>query len=576
MAQLTTDSLIEDTARQRRLSRHMLTEVWEALNRYISSSIDQQRTLGLPNFGQIGWRLGPTSRWKPFFQLEDSFIRAYAAESKGPRVPQDKVSAGEDLNFSKAAIKFSQNLTKDDFFTGFKALVQHIGETISTGQPVNIEFEVGKLIARDSAVSFEFSPHISMQENLEGDDMSLSSFVGADYRPAPTFSEPPPEAYTLSVHGSTPGATPYRAPSVLSEDAISQASSRSWTQAVPLARPTQDAGRTPPPRSVASSQMRGASNVVPSNSNLVPMATVQEEETQVPRLGQSSKFEAVHDQALGRHVAKLSEAAATAIAEKDMWEQHLQRCVEEEHKDQQWRRAIVKDYSEQLKAQIKQAEERRHRGRLEAIEQASMHDFPNFAEMHAINGVDAEAYVLQRKANLKADLDQQVAFKQRLQLNAKQRERDLEMSHNSAVQQEVEVLKTDGVEKRRTDMSNLCQAWEQQCKLRALRKAIDNHTRAGIQPQHIASLVSGVGSSAPSSARGVAGATGTYAGKPGVQLGVGGGDMPPRQQALVGYSGSEAGSGASRPVTGSVRRIPIGAAASLALQKERLAGGIRR
>mmetsp|Transcript_29026 Transcript_29026/g.66725 ORF Transcript_29026/g.66725 Transcript_29026/m.66725 type:complete len:557 (+) Transcript_29026:80-1750(+) len=550
MSLLNTEQILEDTARQRRLSVSTLAEVWSALNAYITASMEQQRTLVVPSLCKIGWRLNAISKWRPFFHLDESFTRAYGVECNAPHPPPDKVAAGEELNFSKAAIRFSQGLTKDEFYIGLKALVHHIGETFATGQPVTLDLEVGKLISRDSVVAFEFAPTYAVDPG-EGDDLSVA--MSHERRRVPTFAEPPPEAYMLSVHGSTPGAGSHCAASAVSgDDAMSQAPSSAWSPRM------QAAGRTPPqiPRQIPVAQQGSSS--VPSEA---PAELLQERRVEQPTLQSLTKFDAVHDQALERHVAKLGEAAATAIAEKDMWEQHLQRCVEEEHKDQQWRRAIVKDYCEQLKVQMNQAEERRHKGRLEAIEQASMHDFPNFAEMHAMNGVDAEAYVMQRKANLKQDLDQQVAFKQRLQLHAKQRERDLEMSHNSAVQKEVDFLKSDGVEKKRQDMSNLCQAWEQQCKLRQLRKAIDNHHRAELQPEHITNLVSGGRSVAgPASARGVAGATrGGAAGVQQLNLGEKG----------LGCTGSEAGPASSRPITGSVRKVPIGAAASLALQKER-------
>jgi len=58
----------------------------------------------------------------------------------------------------------------------------------------------------------------------------------------------------------------------------------------------------------------------------------------------------------------------------------LNRCVEEDYKEHSFRRAVAKEYAEELKKQMQQTEERKTAGRQHHVEQASMHQYPSFAE----------------------------------------------------------------------------------------------------------------------------------------------------------------------------------------------------
>merc|ERR1712242_255450 len=122
------------------------------------------------------------------------------------------------------------------------------------------------------------------------------------------------------------------------------------------------------------------------------------------------------------------------------WEVHLKRCNDEAEKDAAWRRALNKDYAEQLRHQMQQAEERKADARYHQVEQASAHDLPNFAEAAA--GTVHE-YIHERRKELREDLDSQVDLKRRMKEAAKQRELEMDLAHISAGHREMAMLKME-------------------------------------------------------------------------------------------------------------------------------------
>ncbi len=79
----------------------------------------------------------------------------------------------EDINFTKIAIKFSKNLSKDIVFCGIRDLIQKIGEIASTGASMSIEMSIGKIVAKHRAIHMLFDPKrfprhkIPMVEHVE-------------------------------------------------------------------------------------------------------------------------------------------------------------------------------------------------------------------------------------------------------------------------------------------------------------------------------------------------------------------------------------------------------------------------
>ena len=101
--------------------------------------------------------------------------------------------------------------------------------------------------------------------------------------------------------------------------------------------------------------------------------------------------------------------------------------------------------------QMQEAETKRTEGRLHCIEQASCHDFPNFAEAPEY----AYQYIQEKKNHLKQDLDQQVDMKQLKKHLEKKRNREIDAAHVQASNRETALLKLEAAAKKEGDRQAL-------------------------------------------------------------------------------------------------------------------------
>jgi len=521
----TLDRLLEEVAKQRGpLSARGggdYEQVWDAFNRYVTAAIEKRQTLSVLNFCKIGWKLedhmhGKVKR-RPHFQVAENYARAHNIDVRPQaQVPDKQLATAEEFNFSKAAIRFSQNLTKDNIFIGLRAILQHLGEVISTGQQVSIDFEVGKLVAAERDVKFVFAAELYLQEGLE----VPAGATEAEYRPSATFAPPTKDALSLSVSGTQAGRSVKATDLGGWEDRGPEDEER-WEEASEAGR-TDSTYAPASSRSAASAASRGQREGLPQSRSGVSAA------------------EHVQREALDRHLKQMGAEAAAAMADRDLWEGHLQRCAQEEMLGAEWRRALNKEHSLHLQSQMRQAEERRVEGRQHRIEQASQHSFPDFTESPEQAVYE---HIRERRTHLKEDLDQQVETKRLKQIAEKHRDREIDVTNIEANQRELALMKLETAAKKQSDRSSLHQAWEQDRHMHTARKAIRDHHKAPVRT-----------------------------------------DLPAVVQAAEAHAGLQMGGlptprgsagPASRPVTGSVRRMPLGAAASLALHREKLASSRR-
>lgn len=156
------DKLVEDARRKfaRCVSAEELPlrEVWDTLDRYIFSCMEQNHGLVVPNFGRFGWQVARRFRNNcvgPYFDFLDSFCRRYHVSISRRQAPALEVDLcrWEDFNFSKAALCFSRKLTKDHVSVGLGVLVYQIGQAITQGRPLSLDFRVGKLVSSEHGSS---------------------------------------------------------------------------------------------------------------------------------------------------------------------------------------------------------------------------------------------------------------------------------------------------------------------------------------------------------------------------------------------------------------------------------------
>lgn len=131
----------------------------------------------------------------------------------------------------------------------------------------------------------------------------------------------------------------------------------------------------------------------------------------------------------------------------------------------------------------------------------------------------------------------------------KDREKELEMVNVEAGQFEIHKIKKDEGGAKRHERAILVQAWDQDVRLKTVKKAIEEHHRTPGPKAILSGLLSGL-----------SGCETSPVPSPSPRLDTPG-DLSPK---------SVRSSLASSRMPGSARRMPIGAAASLALQKEKL------
>eukprot|EP00928_Gymnodinium_smaydae_P011927 TRINITY_DN14360_c0_g1_i3.p1 TRINITY_DN14360_c0_g1~~TRINITY_DN14360_c0_g1_i3.p1 ORF type:complete len:543 (+),score=116.54 TRINITY_DN14360_c0_g1_i3:1000-2628(+) len=501
-------------------------KVWDAFNRYVSATLAKQRTLAVSNFCRIGWRIedGP-SRLKPYFQLADSFRRVYGVETRGQHpVSDDHLTPVDEFSYSKAALHFTQDLTKENIYNGLKAIVQQLGERMCHGQAVCLDLDVGRLVCgRDRDVSFYFAPEAYTLAGLEVPESAHRSDVAESRQSGPSVSFAKPSRDALSLRLSGAGANQEKVSSV----------------------------------TFAEQANNSASTFVSEGLSAGALAA-------------------------RRHMEDLKAEAAAAVADKEQWEAHLKRCADEEKRDAEWRRALLKDHSEHLKAQMQEKEGRRQQGREHSIQQASMHDFPNFGE--TVPQAAVAEYLEERRHYVRSGLEEQIREKKERRQKDLEAERALEAMHIEKARKDLERYRQKNIARKEAERNDLRDAWSEDSKLRNAKKAIARHNKASgskskSEVSEIVSELLGAGgagavpasrvssSSGASSARNPKVAPGAASGMDSIMRAT----LP--SNSLQPSELSDSGPPSARPLTGSVRRMPIGAAASLALYKERKQGG---
>lgn len=517
-------------------------EVWDTFNRYVTSVLEQHKGVNITNFCRIGWKveqarphLGKKKpSYSPYFQLADSFAKAYGLDSKGKTTPiasEKELSPFEEFNFSKAAIRHSQKLTKDNMFSGLRYLVQHIGESISQGRKTALEFEVGRLLSQDKRAQFCFAASIYAAEGLEAPPDAQTD---SNYQPSVTFQPPSQDALSLNLKGSKVGSARPE------EGGGWEYSSKGGADVLSLTPPASDAGgsarqqRQPAPPQPQMTPPPMDDGAYPEPGDYGEEEAYEEVGSDVgsgigaglSHLSASQvKQEQAYKEAMDRHITEMEIRASEAIQERKQWEAHIGRCLQQERQDIEKRRALCKENSDFLQQQMHWNEQKRCEARKTFVEGASAHDFPNFSEPPE---ADLKKVINTNQSKVRTELDQQVRTNNTLKNMARRKERELERSQLEANREEMQMLRGVELAKRHHEKEALSTAWNREIRMKNIWRAIENHQNATSQ----------------------------------------------ESQILFGEennAGSRGGSGPpSRLMTGSSRRTPLGASMNLAQQKERL------
>lgn len=441
------------------------TEVWDAFNRYASACFNDKRGLSATNFCKIGWvierrRHGGKNVLKPYWSVAESFCKGFGIENpKGPGVSEKDFCPFEELNFSKAAIRYSNKLTKDQMFSGLRYCVQGLGEAISKGRDVKLDFEMGRMLVQERKPRFCFDAKVYAKNGIEAPGDALQDH---DYKPSVTFAPPSADAYSLSIAGEAP--KPKAAPSPQKQEAVAAPPAdweyRQESGADVLGDPEYGKGMAPPRHDHErddASTMSGTMSMVSETDDA----------------GNKQHF--AYKEALDRHITEMEIRASEAVKEREQWENHISRCLQQEKEDFDKKRMLNMENQDYIHQQMRWNEEARHDQRRHLVDIASAHDFPHFSEPPE---AQLREVLKDQASKFRGDLDFQVRTNNALRDMARAKERELENSQLDANKNEMAQIRSAERNRKEADKHALTNSWNQEIRMKGIWKAIENHTNA--------------------------------------------------------------------------------------------------
>mmetsp|Transcript_88725 Transcript_88725/g.228858 ORF Transcript_88725/g.228858 Transcript_88725/m.228858 type:complete len:572 (-) Transcript_88725:102-1817(-) len=442
-----------------------LKEVWATVDKYATACLEEKRGVALPNFCRIGWQATQRRQrtgCRPYFKLHDSFSRAYGVTTSRLTLqqPDAELLPVEELDLSKAAIRFSGSLTKDHVSAGLRCIVQQIGDALSQGRLLKLELSFGKLLAKEREVSLVFDPKFLVAQSAE----PASDGAGADaleMRKGHRHSDPQKfvrlEIGDFSLKGCAAGGG-----ASASTDAPSSQACEG-DEAPLLSPPSQRdlCGRMPRPR-----------------------------------------FEA-HEDILHLQIAALERRASEAVqkaAEVDSYAYHGRASDE---RAQEQRKAQHREIQESLRAQIAAKERRRQSEAQDTVSEVTAGPRPQLdydlntyrrdmltsedlavemAKRRSVERalppvpaalVDLRGTARARQTNFRAQLDAQLQAKREQQEFMKQLEKHADANNLEAQLNQATIRRQHEEAQRVNEREVLNAAWSQEAKIKVIRQEIE-------------------------------------------------------------------------------------------------------
>ena len=367
---------------------------------------------------QIGWVLKPVNsppsapagsmKSKLSFSLSESFKRAFDLVQREQSLEISSADvATEELNFSRAATRFTRELTNQSFITCFRYIVPVMGELMqSKNNTLSIDFGVGSMICGSGEVSFRFNKSFAEVHR----DSALSDSISRLPRSSSAHSDIRPRD---SISCASFNTSPFSETSLLAKSS---------------------AYRT-----------------------LSPLSTKK-----------CSKQELVYGEAFSRHLFEIETRAKDALQEKRLREEELAATRTEEKLESSRRRELRKMYQSNLSKQIIENDSKRKQERQKFIESASCHDFPRFT---APESTKLATFHRQQALKIQSDLDAQIKERAEQRHLLRQKEIALSNQFNAENQIQLKAENVKELNNRAEQQRILKQSWDLYSKLnRRLRK----------------------------------------------------------------------------------------------------------
>ncbi|CAD7971804.1 unnamed protein product [Amoebophrya sp. A25] len=454
-------------------------EIWDCVNRYIAGCMEQRKGLNITNFCKIGYYKEKTrdgAKLRPFFQLAESFVQTFALDNKraAAKIDERDQCPYEEFNFSKAAIKYSNCLNKDNVYCGLRYIVQAIGEAITQGKRVEIDFEHGKLVAQERRSNFTFKAELYQKEGLPAPVDAAKS----TYAPSRTFQAPTTDALKLKLKGTSRRG----AASTSNLESVPEAQQGLESEKATLQREKNQPPLNFDEFAAAEKPFQGPPSEVYNEEDYgypddesVSQASEHSLYDPAKYKGPTVKQEKAHREAMDRYLTEMEIRASEAIADRRQWEEHLERCLKQERDDMDRKRSLAVENQDFIQQQMEWNRVKRGHDRQNWIMGASAHEFPQFTEP---DDAGLKKLMKERAAKYRDDLSLQVRTQNALKTIERNKERELEYSQIVANKNEVGVQEKNERQTKDFEKKLLTDSWSREVRMKNIWKAIDNHTMA--------------------------------------------------------------------------------------------------
>ncbi|KAE9049174.1 hypothetical protein PR003_g17 [Phytophthora rubi] len=447
--------------------RETLEDVWRAFNDWIESRFNQGKGVHIATFATITWETFTNSRnqtkLRPVFFLSDTFIKTYGLSQRRPPLPSANLASLEDINFTKIAIKYSHNLTKDLVFCAIRDMVQKIGMVASTGVPLSIAFNFGRLIAKNRCVSMLFDP-LKFPRALE--DQITRSMI----------SSPPSTLGNLEEFDISPEDVDYSETFPHSDK--NEGAKRAVASSI--AFPTDDQEALPTNRS--------------DPENIIGTDVSIEEELQMydallsPGSAKSDRSAKHHvmESAFKRHISKL--ATDVDLEAKYAFDLQLQqrRDLDTVALESKMRRMCAEDLQRHLRVQMQQRDDaiavERHERRATDPKASTF-----FSESeHTRQGYDDQRYLNRVKEQLKHQLQDQISTKEQDRTTTKEKLLQDDQQFLRRIRNELDAIEKKQAHDRDELRKTLTGSWNRDSGMKKLveirkkQKAVEQIHREGV------------------------------------------------------------------------------------------------
>merc|ERR1719149_159441 len=194
----------------------------------------------------------------------------------------------------------------------------------------------------------------------------------------------------------------------------------------------------------------------------------------------ANKQHFAYKEALERHITEMEIRASEAVKEREQWENHISRCLQQEKEDFDKKRMLNMENQDYIHQQMRWNEEARHDQRRHLVDIASAHDFPHFSEPPE---AQLREVLKDQASKFRGDLDFQVRTNNALRDMARAKERELENSQLDANNNEMAQIRSAERNRKEADKHALTNSWNQEIRMKGIWKAIENHTNAAAHSQ---------------------------------------------------------------------------------------------